>query len=309
MPGTPRASVLRSDWRPLGTERHELGEGARFLDGQLWFVDIIAGRLLHADPRSDQPPQDLVQLDVPLGAVALADTGAPGEADGRPTFIAAAGTGIARLDPFGELGWFGQPADGGPVERRMNDAATDPSGRFWATSMAWDSTDSAGALHRLEPDGQVTTVLTGYTVPNGPAFSADGRTMWLADTPRSVIHRYDVDPATGDLGEREVFVQVDGTPDGMTVDAEGFLWSAIHGSSCLHRYSPSGDLVERIEVPARQPTSIAISAEAPHVLVLTTATEGLDEPQDHDGRALVADVAVAGRPQPTARPVRGGRGR
>ncbi|MDN4173373.1 SMP-30/gluconolactonase/LRE family protein [Nocardioides sp. SOB77] len=299
MGGTSRASVLRSDWRPLGPERHGLGEGARFLDGRLYFVDIIAGRLLRADPRSDEPPRELVRLDVPLGAVALAE---PREATGGvPAFIAAAGTGIARLARSGELGWFGRPADGGPVERRMNDAATDPSGRFWATSMAWDSTDGAGALHRLEPDGQVTTVLTGCTVPNGPVFSADGRTMWLADTPRSVILRYDVEPATGDLGGREVFVEVDGTPDGMTLDAEGFLWSAIHGSSCLHRYHPSGDLVERIEVPARQPTSIAISVGAPHVLVVTSSTEGLDEPQDHDGRTLVAEVSVGGRPQPTAR--------
>jgi len=102
---------------------------------------------------------------------------------------------------------------------------------------------------------------------------------------------------------------VDGTPDGMTIDAEGFLWSAIHGSSCLHRYDPSGDLVEGIEVPARQPAGVAISVEAPHVLVVTTSTEGLDEPQDHDGRTLVAEVAAVGRPQPTARSLRGGRGR
>jgi sugar lactone lactonase YvrE len=183
----------------------------------------------------------------------------------------------------------------------MNDAVADPSGRVWAGSMAWDSTDAAGALYRLDLDGRVTTVLTGLTIPNGPAFGLDGRTMYLADSARSTIYRYAVEPATGELGDHQVFAAVDGTPDGMTVDADGFVWSAIHGSSCLHRYSPAGELVERVELPARQPTSVALSVEPPHVLVVTTATEGLDEPREHDGRVLAVEVAVGGRPQPFAR--------
>jgi sugar lactone lactonase YvrE len=297
MSGTAKGSVVRGGWRPLGPERYELGEGARFLDGRLHFVDLLAGRLLVADPRGEAPPEELVHLDVPLGAVALASGPVARE---HLSLVAASGTGIARLDPSGQLIWFGRPADSGPVELRMNDAATDPAGRFWATSMAWDNTEDAGALYRLEPDGRVTTVLTGFTIPNGPAFSADGRTMWLADSARSVIYRYDVDAATGDLGDRHVFAEVDGTPDGMTVDAEGFLWSAVHGSSRLHRYSATGDLVERVQVPARQPTSVAISVEPPYLLVVTTAMEGLDEAEDHDGRTLVAEVAVSGMPQPRA---------
>ena len=287
-------SLVISEWRPVGPERYELGEGARWLDGRLHFVDLTAGRLFHTDPRTETPPQELVHLDVPLGAVAL-------PADDHESFLAAAGTGIARLDRSGELTYLTQPAAGGAVELRVNDAATDRAGWFWVTSMAWDKTEGAGAVYRLNAGGRVTTVLTGLTIPNGPAFSADGCTMWLADSARSVLYRFEVDPGTGELGEREVFAEVDGTPDGMTVDAEGFLWSAIHGSSCLHRYSPTGDLAARIELPARQPTSVAISVEAPYLLVVTTATEGLDEPQDHDGRTLVAEVAMGGLPQPAAR--------
>jgi sugar lactone lactonase YvrE len=285
------AGVLRGRWRPLGPERHELGEGARFLDDRLYFVDLLAGRLLRADPRTETPPEELLVLDVPLGAVAVAGGG----------LVAAAGTGIARLDLSGNLVWLSRPADGGPVPQRMNDAAADPSGRFWAGSMAWDSTDGAGALHRLDLDGSVRTVLTGLTIPNGPAFSPDGRTMYLADTPRSVIHQYAVDPATGELGERAVFAEVDGSPDGMVVDADGFVWSAIYGSGRLHRYRPSGELVERVQVPARQPTSLAITADPPHLLVVTTATQGLDRVAEHDGHVLTVPVAVAGQSQSAVR--------
>lgn len=291
-------SVVVSDWQALGPQRHELGEGARWLDGRLHFVDLTAGRLFHADPWTDEPPEELVHLDVPIGTVALR---AGHSLEDQAPFLAAAGTGIGRLSRSGELTYLAQPAAGGPDDLRVNDAATDPAGRFWLTSMAWDKTDDAGAVYRMDPDGSVTTVLTGLTIPNGPGFSADGRTMWLADSARSVLYRFDADPATGELGERQVFAEVDGTPDGMTVDAEGFLWSAVHGSSCLHRYSPDGDLAERIELPASQPTSIAISVQAPYLLVVTTATEGMDQPHDEDGRTIVAEVSVAGLPQPAAR--------
>jgi sugar lactone lactonase YvrE len=282
--------VLRGEWRPVGPERYELGEGARFVGDRLLFVDLYAGRLHQVDPRGTVPPRELLELDVPLGAVAVAD---------GYGFVAAAGTGIARLDLCGSLTWLSRPAEGGATALRMNDAAADPSGRFWAGSMAWDNSEGAGALHRLDPDGQVWTVLSGLTIPNGPAFSPDGRTMYLSDTPHSVIHRYPLDPATGELGEREVFAEVDGTPDGMTLDAEGCVWSAIYGSGCVHRYDPSGALVGRFEMPARQPTSVAISVEPPYLLAVTTATEGLGDPIEHDGRVLVVPVDVAGLPQPS----------
>ena len=80
-------SVVRSEWRALGSERYELGEGARWLDGRLHFVDLTAGRLLRADPRTDAPPEELVHLDVPLGAVARA------AGDRAGPYVAAAGAG------------------------------------------------------------------------------------------------------------------------------------------------------------------------------------------------------------------------
>lgn len=82
----------------------------------------------------------------------------------------------------------------------------------------------------------------------------------------------------------------------MTVDAEGCLWSAVWGAACLHRYSPEGVLLERIPVPARQPTSVALSAEPPYRAVVTSATTGLGAPEGHDGRVLTARVSVAGIP-------------
>src|SRR6185503_20064529 len=108
------------------------------------------------------------------------------------------------------------------------DATADPAGRFWAGSMRYDNAPDAGSLYRVDHSGAVTRVLDAITIPNGPAFSADGRTMYLADSDRGIVRRYAVDPATGDLGEAgEFFTVPKGFPDGMAVDHDGFVWSAV----------------------------------------------------------------------------------
>lgn len=291
-------SVITGQWEPVDEHRCELGEGARFLgsDGfgeeRFICVDLLQGRLYSTAGRPGSGLSLRAELDRPLGAAAPAH----GE---QSAWLAAVGEGFSLLREqdgrLVEAEVMGSPAAGRPVRLRMNDAVVDPHGRFWAGAMAYDGDEGQGFLARLDPDGAITTVIEGMSIPNGPAFSADGTTMYLADTPTGRIRTYDVDPATGGLGEGRDFVHVaDGGPDGMTVDAEGCLWSAVWGASCLHRYSPDGVLLERIPVPVRQPTSVALSAEPPHRAVVTSAAIGLESPEAHDGRVITAPVSVAG---------------
>jgi sugar lactone lactonase YvrE len=119
--------------------------------------------------------------------------------------------------------------------------------------------------------------------------------MYLADTARGLILRLPLDPATGELGEPEVFATVHGGgPDGMVVDDEGHLWSAVWGGARLDRYAPDGALTESIPVPAHQPTSVLLTPD--RRILVTSATIGLAEPGPADGAVLAATVAVAGRP-------------
>jgi sugar lactone lactonase YvrE len=284
---------VSGEWTARPGERYRLGEGSRLVDGRLVMVDIPTGRLLDADTGAV-----LAELDEPLGAVA------PREGGG---WLAAAGPGFALVDPDGGVEWLARPEDGKPVAMRMNDAVADPAGRFWAGSMAMaqdgPGAEGAGSLFRIDPDGSVRAVLDGLTIPNGPAFSADGATMYLADSTRGVIHRVAVDPATGELGPLEVFARVEGgAPDGMTVDADGNLWSAVHGGGRLDRYRPDGSVIERIPLPARQPTSVCLTDIAPYRAVVTSAKEGLSDPGPDDGAVLTAPVTVAGLPARIARP-------
>lgn len=272
--------TLMGEWAQLSNARYELGEGARASDAGFVFVDLLAGALIADDGSM------LQDLDVPLGAVAPRTGGG---------WIAAAGNGIAFLDDRsgGEVEWVADLLVDAPVPMRMNDGVADPHGRFWAGAMPYGDHPGTGFLMRVDVDGSTHRVLDRLTIPNGPAFSADGSVMYLAESSAGVITRYDV-ADDGRLLAPTVFAQVDdASPDGMTVDADGYLWSALWGGHRLHRYAPDGELVDVVPVPAAQPTSIAFGSGR---ILVTTATTGLDAPGPWDGATLVASTTVAGVP-------------
>lgn len=271
--------TLVGEWAPLSVARYELGEGARATDGGFVVVDLLAGALISDDGSV------LQDIDVPLGAVAPR----PGVG-----WIAAAGNGIAFLDRSGgKVEWVARLLNDAPVPMRMNDGVADPHGRFWAGAMPYGDHPGTGFLVRVDVDGSTHRVLDGLTIPNGPAFSADGTVMYLAESTAGVITRYEV-ADNGRLSTPTVFAEIgDASPDGMTVDADGYLWSALWGGHRIHRYAPDGELVAVVPVPAAQPTSIAFGSGR---ILVTSATTGLDEPGPWDGATLVASTTVAGVP-------------
>ena len=285
-----------TELRALSPDRLELGEGSRWVGDRVVLVDIPAGRLFGtpASLESGSPElTPLVTIDVPLAAVAPVQ-------DAPETWLAAAGTGFWRLGPDG-VRQLAAPEPVTAKEWRMNDAVADPAGRFWAGSMACDQSPKNGALYRFDPDGSVRTVLRGLTIANGPAITPDGRTMFLSDTPLGHVDRFDVDPATGELSGRRPFLRFEsdeGAPDGLTLDADGFLWVALFGGGAVRRYRPDGQLDRIVPVPARQPTSVCLTGTR---LLVTSGRGGLDGPGPDDGAVLVGDAGATGVP---ALPVR-----
>jgi sugar lactone lactonase YvrE len=253
-------------------------------------VDVPTGRLLEADPSRPGPLRELAKLDVTLGAVApLAGT--------DDAWIAACGTGIAMLRAGGRLEWLARPEDGKPVKMRMNDACADPAGRFWAGSMAFDFTPDAGSLYRVDSDGTVERVLDGVTISNGPAFDAAGTTMYFTDTARGRIDRFHVDPESGALSGRKLFVQMNReSPDGMAVDDEDHVWVAVWGASEVRRYRPDGSLAATVGVPTRQPSSVCLVGREQPRMFVTSAATGLDASDELAGAVFAMPVAARGRP-------------
>jgi L-arabinonolactonase len=163
-------------------------------------------------------------------------------------------------------------------DNRLNDGRCDRRGRFWVGSMHDRLRAPTGALYRVDPDRTSQRVLDGITVPNSLSWSPDGRVMYFSDTRSREILAYDFDTATGRPGARRVFARVPddgGYPDGATVDAEGFLWSAHWDGWRVTRYAPDGRVDRVIELPVQRPTSCAFGGERLDVLYVTSASTRL----------------------------------
>lgn len=191
-----------------------------------------------------------------------------------------------------------------PDRLRLNETVTDPRGRIWVGSMAYDWTPGAGSFYVVEPDGMVRRVLGGYTITNGVGWSPDGSTMYTTETQPGCITAWDVGPDGDPIRPRAVVTAdgSDGKPDGLAVDVEGNLWSAFAGGGHVTCFSTRGVALERIEVPTPLVTSCCFTGPLLDRLVVTTGTKRVaaEVLARHPGSGRAWDaglVGVSGLPQ------------
>ena len=185
------------------------------------------------------------------------------------------------------------------VAVRMNDGGCDPDGRFYCGSMAYDETPGAGSLYRLDPDGTTTVVLSGVTISNGLAWSPDGTRAYYVDTPTRRVDVFDYDPGTGLTGRRPWAVVPDGpgVPDGLTVDADGGVWTALWGGGAVCRFTGAGQLDGVVELPVPRVTACAFGGPALTTLYVTTSRLQTDTDRyPAAGAVFAVDVGVRGLP-------------
>lgn len=179
---------------------------------------------------------------------------------------------------------------------RMNEGGCDPDGRFYCGSMAYNQRVGAASLYRLDPDGTVHIALGDLTVSNGLDWSPDGTLAYHNDTATHSIAVYTYDRDVG-LTDRRVFVALEHRPDGLTVDAQGGVWTALSDGGAVHRYSPEGELDAVIEVPSRKVTACTFGGTGLDELFITTSGEGLGPGEDPLAGALFRAVpGVRGLP-------------
>jgi D-xylonolactonase len=159
---------------------------------------------------------------------------------------------------------------------QMNDCIADPEGRLQSGSWFYDAKGHypLGKLMLVDTGGRVTVLDEGFHLANGLAFFLDYRTLYFTDSAARRIYSYDYDPRTGKARNRRVLVQVpsdEGLPDGLTVDAEGFLWSARWYGSCVVRYDPDGKAERRIMTPAKQTSCVMFGGPDFTDLYITSA--------------------------------------
>ncbi|MEA1676246.1 SMP-30/gluconolactonase/LRE family protein [Nitrospirillum sp. BR 11163] len=248
-------------WDPNGGDAGE---------GVLYWVDIPAKTLHRFDPATGQD----VQRGFAQPAACLVRHGARGFALGMKDGFALLADFSADPVPLGAQVEEARP------DNRFNDGRCDRLGRFWSGTLDGTKQHRNGTLYRLDADGQVTDVATGFLTSNGIAFSPDDRTFYLSDTPNHVIYAYDFDLASGRIANQRVFHQFPhglGRPDGASVDAEGCYWTALYDGGRVARLSPQGEILEEVAIPARLCTMIAFGGPDLKTAYVTTARQKLDE--------------------------------
>lgn len=273
--------------------RSVLGEGPLWSarDQAVYWVDI-KGCMLHSYG-FDGRQQSWTMPDY-LGWVV--------ERKDQPGFIAGFRNFVAELSlaPFSIRERF-KPEPKLPGNR-LNDAKADIAGRIWFGSMDDAEKEASGAFYRLDPDLSYRQVDSGYICANGPTFSPDGKLVYHTDSLRNEIYRFEVD-SDGKLANKRVFAHFDakdGSPDGMTTDAEGFLWVALWGGWGIARFDPAGKRERFISLPVSQVTSCCFAGDALDRLFVTSARIGLTPEQlhqePHAGSFFEIEPGVVGLP-------------
>jgi sugar lactone lactonase YvrE len=244
-----------------------LGEGPTWdgATGTLLWVDILASEVHRFDPAGGQ--DTVLRTPQHVGAAKPRMGGG---------LVVNLRDGIGRYDADGAFDWLATWAEDGV---RGNDAAVDAGGRLWAGTMRYDEAPGGGRLYRVDPGGEVVTVLPEVSISNGIGWSPDGRLMYYDYTPSRRVDVFDVDRDSGLVARRRQFVDLTrapGFPDGLTVDADGCLWVAMWDGGAVHRYTPAGVLDRVVGVPATRTTACAFGGPGLGDLYITSATAGLD---------------------------------
>ena len=279
----------------LGTTKDQLGESPVWDERRqrLFWIDALAG-LIHArDPVTGAAEQ--FSIPAPIGSLALRGDGGA---------VLALRNGFATYD-FDTCTVTDGPAIGLEHPKvRLNDGKADPSGRFVAGTMHGDrAPDEApqGGLYRLDTSGAVELLETDLAVSNGPCFSPDGRTFYLADSARRIIWAYDYSQH-GPLTNKRVFVDTEAQQsgcDGATIDSQGYLWSVLVRIGKIARFAPDGTIARIIDMPIGHPTSVTFGGPDLDVLYVTSISRshalGDDHP-DAGGLFGVEGLGVRGLP-------------
>jgi len=274
----------------------ELGEGPLWdaAEQRLYWIDSSAGKVF----RCTADGRELRAWDVPqkIGALALRAGGGA---------LVALQRGIHFLDfSTGEVELVVDPEPDLPANR-LNDGKVDRQGRFVVGSMDTREEGKVAGLYRLDADLTLHKLDDGIIVSNGPCWSPDGRIMYFADSWSGEIRAYDYDISTGVTLNRRRFARVDttsGAPDGATVDAEGYLWSAQFFDGLIVRYAPDGSVDRRIEMPVKKVTSVMFGGPELDTLYVTSMARKAfdhwpDDPISRGSLFAITGLGVHGIPE------------
>lgn len=272
-------------------EKSHTGEGPVWHpdEGALYWLDIPQGKVFRFDPRSGK--NEVVYHDRPVGGITI-------QRDGSLLLFMDRGA-VAVLKGYNRLEFIRESLQG-EEESRFNDVIADPAGRVFCGTMS--TQDHPGSLYRLDPDGSIRVVVEGTKTANGMGFTGDKKHMYFADSGAREISLFDYDEVTGEISNRRVFLspppKEDGSSDGMTVDAEDYVWSARWDGWILTRLAPDGSEDARITFPAKKISSVTFGGEN-YTDIYVTSAGGYDRKENGPsaGSLFRLNLGISGRPE------------
>lgn len=242
-------------------------------EAALYWVDITGQKIHRFHPGT--AANDTFHLPQPVTCVALRQRGG---------LLATLRKDFAFFDPGTEVLRVLDRVEEDKPDNRFNGGKCDRRGRFWAGTMNgahWDAPD--GSLYRLDTALRVTREHAGCVCANGLDWSPDGRVLYFTESFAYGIFAYDFDSASGQIANRRLFAAVDkdsgAFPDGLTVDADGGVWSVHNAVGRVVRYTPAGEIDRVVQLPVPRPCGCAFGGEKLDVLYVTTARETMTADQ------------------------------
>ena len=256
---------------------------------RVYWVDIPQGRLFRYDPATGHHEQ-CYEGEV-IGGYTL-------QADGALLLFMAKGA--VKIWREGQLTTVVDHIPG-EENSRFNDVIADPRGGVFCGTMP--TKESLGHLYYLDIDGKITKLLDGIDVSNGFGFSPDRKQLYYTISHPKRIFLFDYNEHTGAITDQRVFVDTtaeEGVPDGMTVDAEGYVWSARWNGWHLTRYAPDGKEVQRITFPSKKVSSACFGGPDYTDMYITTAG-GNDKAENGPGAGALFRLRPGVKGQPVYR--------
>lgn len=251
----------------------ELGESPVWHEDEqaLYWVDILANTLYRYHPAENLKAS--WKFASHISAVAPCKNGG---------LIAAFADGIKFINiNSGETSFVVDP-ELSLTQNRLNDGCCDNNGDFWFGSMDLQESEPSGSFYRLNSQLRCDKVLSNFVISNGPAFSPDGKTIYLTDTLQRTIISASINNAddTPVLENLDVFAKIPkemGYPDGMAVDSDGYLWVALFAGARIIRLNPDGQVMQTIDMPVPNITKCCFGGTDLKTLFITTAAKGLSK--------------------------------
>ena len=286
---------MASEPRLVWDLKAELGEGPVWVerDRALYFTDIKKRQVHRYSPETGERRSWAAPEQV--GFVLPAESGG---------FIAGLKSGLYRFDETSGAFELIVEVEPDRPNNRLNDGVVDPAGRLWFGTMDDGESGKTGAFYCFDRGRLAHSGISGIAITNGPAISPDGRRLYWVDTVGGGIFACDI-AADGTLGPSRDFARIageDGHPDGPTVDSEGHVWISLYAGWEARRYSPGGDLLERVRFPVANITKIAFGGPDLRTAFATTARQLLSAEeiatQPQIGGLFDFQVEVPGVPGP-----------